>query len=100
MSARRREARAGRPPPVSKWLVVEPRAGAGPGRGPRRPSTSGWSSNHGMIGRVSVPVQALIDEGRAALRAGDAVGARRAFEQAAGDSPSGDVLEGLARVAY
>jgi tetratricopeptide (TPR) repeat protein len=53
-----------------------------------------------MIGRVSVPVQALIDKGRAALRAGDAAGARRALEQAMVESPTGDVIEGLARVAY
>jgi DNA-binding NarL/FixJ family response regulator/Tfp pilus assembly protein PilF len=53
-----------------------------------------------MIGRVSVPVGALIEEGRAALRAGDAAGARRALEQALEESPTGDVIEGLARVAY
>jgi DNA-binding NarL/FixJ family response regulator len=53
-----------------------------------------------MIERVTVPVEALIDQGRAALRVGDAAGARRALEQAMGESPSGDVIEGLARVAY
>ena len=40
----------------------------------------------------------LIAEGRAALRAGDAAAARRAFEQTG--SESADVIEGLARVAY
>lgn len=39
-------------------------------------------------------------EGRAALRAGDAAGARRAFERAITRSPSGDVIEGLARASY
>ena len=46
------------------------------------------------------PVDALIAEGRAALRTGDPVTARAAFERAAGPTPSGDVLEGLARTAY
>ncbi len=49
---------------------------------------------------MTVPVQELIDEGRAALRAGDAVGARRALERALASSPSGEVLEGLARATY
>ena len=40
----------------------------------------------------------LIAEGRAALRAGDAAGARRAFERT--DSESAEVIEGLARAAY
>ncbi|MEY2583061.1 MAG: hypothetical protein QOE09_2910 [Ilumatobacteraceae bacterium] len=40
----------------------------------------------------------LIAEGRAALRAGDAAGARRAFEQS--ELGSADVIEGLARAAY
>ena len=44
---------------------------------------------------MTAPVQLLIDEGHAALRVGDAAGARRAFEQAAGEAPSGDVIEGL-----
>src|SRR5258706_15369219 len=43
---------------------------------------------------------ALVVAGRAALRAGDAVTARRAFESAGADSPSGDVPEGLARCSY
>jgi DNA-binding NarL/FixJ family response regulator len=42
----------------------------------------------------------LLAEGRAALRAGDAAGARRALEQALATSPSGEALEGLARAAY
>jgi len=49
---------------------------------------------------VEVPVPDLIEEGRAALRAGDAAGARRVFELALDESESGDVVEGLARVAY
>jgi len=49
---------------------------------------------------VTGPVDALIAEGRAALRTGDPVTARAAFERAAGPTPSGDVLEGLARTAY
>ena len=42
----------------------------------------------------------LIAEGRAALRVGDAAGARVAFEQVSDGSTRGDVIEGLARVAY
>jgi DNA-binding NarL/FixJ family response regulator len=49
---------------------------------------------------VTVPLEELLAEGRAALRAGDAVAARRVFESMLGESPSGDVIEGLARVAY
>jgi len=49
---------------------------------------------------VAVGVQELIEEGRAALRAGDPAGARVVFEHAVTESTSGDVLEGLARVAY
>ena len=40
--------------------------------------------------------QALLAEGRAALRAGDATAARSAFEAVGADPRSGDVLEGLA----
>jgi DNA-binding CsgD family transcriptional regulator/tetratricopeptide (TPR) repeat protein len=43
---------------------------------------------------------ALLDEGRAALRRGDAAGARRALERAVAESPSGDAIEGLARTSY
>jgi DNA-binding NarL/FixJ family response regulator len=43
----------------------------------------------------------LITAGRAALRAGDAAGARRAFETGLGEWPDdGDLVEGLARAAY
>ncbi|MCU1428127.1 MAG: LuxR family transcriptional regulator [Actinomycetia bacterium] len=49
---------------------------------------------------MPVPVQALIDEGRAALRAGDAATARRVFELVLGESLRGDAIEGLARVSY
>jgi DNA-binding NarL/FixJ family response regulator len=43
----------------------------------------------------------LITAGRAALRAGDAAGARRAFETGLGEWPGdGDFVEGLARAAY
>jgi DNA-binding NarL/FixJ family response regulator len=49
---------------------------------------------------VSGQVGELIDEGRAALRVGDGAAARRAFEAVVTDSPSGEVIEGLARAAY
>jgi DNA-binding CsgD family transcriptional regulator/tetratricopeptide (TPR) repeat protein len=49
---------------------------------------------------VNDPIDGLIAEGRAALRAGDAAGARRAFEQVTDGSTRGDVIEGLARVSY
>lgn len=49
---------------------------------------------------MTAQVQDLLTEGRAALRAGDAPRARRVFERALAESPSGDALEGLARVAY
>ena len=39
-------------------------------------------------------------QGQAALRAGDAAGARRALRSASVDQASGDVLEGLARASY
>ena len=48
----------------------------------------------------SSSVDALIAEGRAALRAGDGAAARRAFELAGAESSSGDVIEGLARASY
>jgi DNA-binding NarL/FixJ family response regulator len=49
---------------------------------------------------MSVPVQDLLAEGSAALRAGDAAGARRVLELALAESPSGGAIEGLARVSY
>ncbi len=50
---------------------------------------------------MSTATEDLIVVGRKALRSGDAVGARRAFEAALAGSPErGDVLEGLARAAY
>lgn len=49
---------------------------------------------------MAVPTGEALAEGRAALRAGDATTARLSFERARGDGPEGDVLEGLARVAY
>jgi DNA-binding CsgD family transcriptional regulator len=49
---------------------------------------------------MAPPASDLVEEGRRALRSGDAVAARRAFERALGDGVSGDVVEGLARVAY
>src|SRR5205807_6272703 len=45
-------------------------------------------------------VEQLITEGRGALRAGDAARARAVFEQALGESASGEVIEGLARASY
>jgi hypothetical protein len=49
---------------------------------------------------VSVPVQELLAEGWAALRAGDAAAARRTLERALASSPSGEVLEGAACAAH
>ena len=49
---------------------------------------------------VTSSVRDLIAEGRAALRAGDAAGARDAFESAQAVSNSGDAIEGLARASY
>jgi tetratricopeptide (TPR) repeat protein len=40
------------------------------------------------------------EEGRAALRAGDAAAARRAFERALADGESGEALEGLGEALY
>ena len=42
----------------------------------------------------------LIDQGRAALRDGDAAGARRAFGSALAEAESGEALEGLAEALY
>jgi DNA-binding CsgD family transcriptional regulator len=42
----------------------------------------------------------LIDRGRAALRDGDAAGARRAFGSALAEAESGEALEGLAEALY
>ena len=42
----------------------------------------------------------LVEEGWAALRKGDAATARRAFESALVEVPSGEVLEGLAQAQY
>ena len=49
---------------------------------------------------VTGPTAELVAEGRVALRRGDAVEARRAFELALAESDCGDVLEGLARTSY
>ena len=49
---------------------------------------------------MSDRAEALLAEGRAALRAGDASAARRAFEASDSDPQSGDQLEGLARCSY
>jgi ATP/maltotriose-dependent transcriptional regulator MalT len=54
----------------------------------------------GRMNLVTSSVGELIAEGRAALRAGDAGGARRAFEAAQVESSGGDVIEGLARASY
>lgn len=42
----------------------------------------------------------LVEQGQAALRNGDAAGARRAFEHARAQAESGEVLEGLATALY
>ena len=49
---------------------------------------------------MALPLEELIAEGRAALRAGDAAGARHVFESAPAEPASGDVIEGLARASY
>jgi DNA-binding NarL/FixJ family response regulator len=49
---------------------------------------------------MSVPVEELVAEGRAAIRRGDAAGAREAFTAAMTDAPTGAVLEGVGHVAY
>ena len=49
---------------------------------------------------VTGPADQLIADGRAALRSGDAAGAREIFGHALAAGPSGDALEGLARAAY
>jgi DNA-binding CsgD family transcriptional regulator len=55
---------------------------------------------------TAAAVDELVAQGRAALRTGDATGARTAFQQAAaasdpaGRAPAGEALEGLAGVAY
>lgn len=53
-----------------------------------------------MIERVTAAVLALLDQGRAALRAGDAATARAAFEQVMAEQPHPQAMEGLARVRY
>jgi DNA-binding NarL/FixJ family response regulator len=45
-------------------------------------------------------LEALLDEGASALRDGDGARARRAFDAATADSPSGAALEGLGSAAY
>lgn len=47
---------------------------------------------------MTASAQQLLDEGRAALRAGDPAAARRAFQHS--ELVSGDVVEGLARADY
>ena len=49
---------------------------------------------------MEVPVENPLAQGLAALRAGDAAGARRALDRAYAESPSGAAIEGLARAAY
>ena len=49
---------------------------------------------------MTAQLEELMAAGRAALRAGDAAGARRALEQAVDASATGDVIEGLARASY
>ena len=49
---------------------------------------------------MTVPVHDVLAEGRAALRVGDAVGARRLLAGAGADPASGAVLEGLAQASY
>ncbi|MGH3659467.1 MAG: hypothetical protein ACRDUA_22705, partial [Micromonosporaceae bacterium] len=49
---------------------------------------------------MTVPVGEVLAEGRAALRTGDAARARRAFERALADEPSGPAWEGMAGASY
>jgi DNA-binding NarL/FixJ family response regulator len=49
---------------------------------------------------VTVPVHDVLAEGRAALRVGDAAGARRLLAGAGADLAPGAVLEGLAQASY
>jgi hypothetical protein len=49
---------------------------------------------------VTVPVDDVLTESRAALRVGDAEGVRRLLEDAGADSTSGAVLESLAQASY
>src|SRR5205823_1968274 len=53
-----------------------------------------------IIEGVKRSVEDVLAEGRAALRAGDAVTARRLFETAHAESPSAAAIAGLARAAY
>lgn len=50
--------------------------------------------------QMTMPVQDFLAQGRTALRAGDAAGARRLFERALSESQCGEAIEGLARVSY
>jgi DNA-binding NarL/FixJ family response regulator len=54
----------------------------------------------GTISVVTVPVHDVLAESRAALRIGDAAGARRLLEGAGVDRTSGAVLERLAQASY
>ena len=49
---------------------------------------------------MTATVEELLAESRAALRAGDAASARRALDRAGLQSPTADVVEGLARASY
>ena len=49
---------------------------------------------------MTLSVEDLLAEGRGALRAGDAAGARGVFEQVLARKPSGDAIEGMARASY
>ena len=54
----------------------------------------------GTISAVTAPVHDVLAESRAALRIGDAAGARRLLEGPGADPTSGAVLEGLAQTSY
>lgn len=49
---------------------------------------------------MTLPVEELVERGWAAIRQGDAAGARRDLETAHEHSQSGRIIEGLARIAY
>jgi hypothetical protein len=90
-----------RPAPVSDSTpATSARCGSGSPWRPPAHDLSDPASRPCDDRRVTVPVQELVAEGRAALRRGEAADARLIFERAPTEPASGDVLEGLARAAY
>jgi hypothetical protein len=82
--------------------IAGQRLGGGVARTRRARGKAGLAASHLTAGSchhhlVNSP---LIDKGVAALRAGDAVTARRVFELAVAEFGSGAALEGLAEALY